>query len=322
MAVEPAGDDPVSAILAGSYGGNLVLRELTVGSSLFLPGSQARRASMGRATSTPFRATGWSTRPPSRRPPRTSRSATTSTSSVGLAAPLAETPTHWIGIGFGDSLDDALVACLRELIAWLHAASGISEGEAYALCSMAVSFRVTQYAHQTGSAYTSIPPKAVHGLVPKSVFPAELARRIASWLRPVREQLPVTLSAEDRLDILELLARADNAATRRDAAAYVALFTDDAVLDGEKGEHRGRQALAEAVGPIWASRRPRQHPSHPQRRDRSGTAAARSRPRPPPSCSSSAPGPPPAMRSVSTIVQQVIKTGPTWRIARRTVTSP
>ena len=37
MAVEPAGNDPVSAILAGSYGGNLVLRELTVGSSLFLP---------------------------------------------------------------------------------------------------------------------------------------------------------------------------------------------------------------------------------------------------------------------------------------------
>ena len=103
---------------------------------------------------------------------------------IGLAAPLAETATHWIGIGFGDSLDEALVACLRELIAWLHAASGISEGEAYALCSMAVSFRITQYSHQTGSAYTSIPPKAVHGLIPKSVFPADLVQRIGSWLRP------------------------------------------------------------------------------------------------------------------------------------------
>src|SRR6202050_2901881 len=37
MGVEPAGDDQVSAILAGPYGGNLVLKELTVGSSLFLP---------------------------------------------------------------------------------------------------------------------------------------------------------------------------------------------------------------------------------------------------------------------------------------------
>ena len=37
VGVEPAGDDPVSAILAGGYGGNLVLRDLTVGSHLFLP---------------------------------------------------------------------------------------------------------------------------------------------------------------------------------------------------------------------------------------------------------------------------------------------
>ena len=36
MAVEPATDASVSAILAGSYGGNLVLNELVVGSSLFL----------------------------------------------------------------------------------------------------------------------------------------------------------------------------------------------------------------------------------------------------------------------------------------------
>jgi hypothetical protein len=63
----------------------------------------------------------------------------------------------------------------------------------------------------------------------------------------------VTLSTGDRLDILELLARADNAATRRDAHTYVALFAEDGVLDGEKGEHRGRRALFDAVGPVWAS---------------------------------------------------------------------
>src|SRR5271163_265258 len=103
---------------------------------------------------------------------------------VPLEGPLGETKTNWIGIGFEESLDDALVSCLRGLIRWLHAAAGISKGEAYALCSMAVSFRVTQYANQTGSAYTSIPPKAVHGLVPKDVFPAELNQRIAKWLRP------------------------------------------------------------------------------------------------------------------------------------------
>jgi acetamidase/formamidase len=87
-------------------------------------------------------------------------------------------------IGFAANLDDALVACLREVIRWLAAAVGITESEAYALASMAVSFRVTQYANQTGSAYTSIPPKAVHAVIPKSVFPAEIRDRVARWLRP------------------------------------------------------------------------------------------------------------------------------------------
>jgi len=51
---------------------------------------------------------------------------------------------------------------------------------------MAVSFRVTQYSHQTGSAYTSIPPKTVHGMVPKHMFPQTLRSRIEGWLRPAQ----------------------------------------------------------------------------------------------------------------------------------------
>jgi acetamidase/formamidase len=74
----------------------------------------------------------------------------------GLRGPLGETDQAWILIGFAAGLDDALVACLREVIGWLPAAAGISGPEAYALASMAVSFRVTQYANQTGSAYTSV----------------------------------------------------------------------------------------------------------------------------------------------------------------------
>jgi acetamidase/formamidase len=183
MAVEPAGDEPVSAIVAGPYGGNLVLRELTVGSSLFLPVEKTGgRVWVGDVhalegdgvvdqTAIETAADDLQIRYDLHHQP-------------GLKAPLAETATHWIGIGFGTSLDDALVACLRELISWLHVASGVSKGDAYALCSMAVSFRVTQYAHQTKSAYTSTPPKTVHGMVPKEVFPDELRRRIDRWLRP------------------------------------------------------------------------------------------------------------------------------------------
>jgi ketosteroid isomerase-like protein len=66
----------------------------------------------------------------------------------------------------------------------------------------------------------------------------------------------VTLSAADRLDILDVVGRADAAATRRDADAYVSLFTDDAVLDGSQGRHAGATALRASVGPIWAAEGP------------------------------------------------------------------
>jgi acetamidase/formamidase len=104
--------------------------------------------------------------------------------SVPLRGPLGETDSSWIVIGFGQNLDDALVACLRETIHWLAAAAQITEPEVYALASMAFSFRITQYANQTGSAYSSIPPKAVHTVIPKNVFPAEIRQRIGAWLRP------------------------------------------------------------------------------------------------------------------------------------------
>jgi hypothetical protein len=50
------------------------------------------------------------------------------------------------------------------------------------------------------------------------------------------------LSADDRLKILELLARADDAASKRDIETYVALFTEDAYLQGIKGVHRHADA--------------------------------------------------------------------------------
>jgi hypothetical protein len=63
----------------------------------------------------------------------------------------------------------------------------------------------------------------------------------------------MSLAVSDRLDILDVLARADSAASRRDPDAYVELFTDDVVLDGDQGVHVGKETLRQAVGPIWAN---------------------------------------------------------------------
>ena len=183
VAVEPAGGEQVSAILAGPYGGNLVLRDLQAGSSLFLPVARpGARIWIGDVhalqgdgvvdqTAIETAAENLEIRYDLHR-------------DVALRAPLAETADSWILIGFAASLDDALTGCLREVIRWLAAATELTPSEAYALASMAVSFRVTQYAHQTASAYTSAPPKAVHAVIPKAIFPPALQDQVRSWLRP------------------------------------------------------------------------------------------------------------------------------------------
>ena len=183
MAAEPAGDDQTSAILAGPYGGNLVLRDLRVGSSLFLPVTKpGGRIWIGDVHA--LQGAGVVDQTAIETAAENLEIRYDLHSGVALTAPLVETPDSWIVIGLAGSLDDALTGCLRELIGWLSAATELSASEAYALASMAVSFRVTQYAHQTASAYTSAPPKAVHAVIPKAIFPPALRDQVQRWLRP------------------------------------------------------------------------------------------------------------------------------------------
>jgi ketosteroid isomerase-like protein len=62
----------------------------------------------------------------------------------------------------------------------------------------------------------------------------------------------MALNAEDSLEILQLVARADACASARDADGYVGLFTDDAVMDGDMGQ-AGAQDLGETVLRVWAA---------------------------------------------------------------------
>jgi hypothetical protein len=133
-----------------------------------------------------------------------------------------------------------------------------------------------------------------------------------------RREPDVTLSTEDRLDVLELLAQADDAATARDPLAYVALFTDDAVLDGAKGEHRGRDALLDAVGTIWASEGAgtvhltlnaviQPVAGKPDEAKATSTLVIVTT------------ASPPAMGRLTRIIQHLVRVGGRWRISRRSV---
>jgi ketosteroid isomerase-like protein len=64
------------------------------------------------------------------------------------------------------------------------------------------------------------------------------------------------LDPADALAILQLAVLADTRATQRDAVAYAALFTEDAVMDGDMGQVIGRDALAETVARIWDAEPP------------------------------------------------------------------
>jgi acetamidase/formamidase len=183
FAVEPAGDEPVSAILAGPYGGNLDLAELVAGTSLFLPVFKPG-ARVWNGDANAAQGDGVVDQTSIETAMEELRVRYDVHPGVTIAGPTIETATHWIVMAFADSLDAALPACVRTAIDWLSTHAQLDRRDAYALCSMAVSFRVTQFADQTGSVYTSIPPRTIHAMIPKPVLGERLLSRIDSSMRP------------------------------------------------------------------------------------------------------------------------------------------
>ncbi|MCX4149786.1 MULTISPECIES: acetamidase/formamidase family protein [Paraburkholderia] len=182
IATQPAGEKPISANLAGNYGGNLDCAVLGVDTSIFLPvqvtGARVwTGGSMGASGEGNVDQTSIETAFEEMRIQYILHKG------AALNVPMAETPDHWIGFGFSDSLENSLVACLRQMISWLSAASGIAPEDCYGIYSVAGSFRVTQYANQTGTVYSTIPPKGIHCMLPKRIFTPALQQRIAASIR-------------------------------------------------------------------------------------------------------------------------------------------
>jgi acetamidase/formamidase len=63
---------------------------------------------------------------------------------TGIASPWAETPTHYITMGFDEDLDQAAEFAVREMVKLASRASGLSPEDAYTLCSLAADVSVTQ----------------------------------------------------------------------------------------------------------------------------------------------------------------------------------
>jgi acetamidase/formamidase len=77
------------------------------------------------------------------------------------AYPRAETPTHYIAMGFDDDLSIAAHKAVREMVEFLVASKGLSRDEAYMLTSVAGDADITEVVDRN---------KGVHVMMPKSVF--------------------------------------------------------------------------------------------------------------------------------------------------------
>lgn len=73
----------------------------------------------------------------------------------------AETPDYYITMGLDPDLDAAAEMAVSEMVDYLSQERGLSEDDAYMLCSAAVDLRVTQVVDGT---------KGVHAMLPKKIF--------------------------------------------------------------------------------------------------------------------------------------------------------
>ena len=78
-----------------------------------------------------------------------------------LRWPMAETPTHYMTMGFDENLDTAIKIALREMIDLLAARHGLSREDAYLLASDAADFSITQLVDGK---------RGVHAMIAKSLF--------------------------------------------------------------------------------------------------------------------------------------------------------
>ena len=79
--------------------------------------------------------------------------------------PRAETATHWMVMGLNPSLEEAMKMAVRETILFItQRFPKLSREEAYMIASIAVDYHVTQVVDGT---------KGIHGMIPKAIFASQ-----------------------------------------------------------------------------------------------------------------------------------------------------
>ncbi len=153
-----------SSIPPGCYGGNIDNRQLQAGSRVFLPifvpgalfslGDGHAAQGDGEVNVTAI---------------ETSMNGTIQLilrKDLQLTAPVADTPSDIITMGFGQTLDAAFELALKNMIDFLVKFVRLTPEDAYVLCSLVVNFAITQVVNS--------PQKGVHGMLNKSILPKNI----------------------------------------------------------------------------------------------------------------------------------------------------
>jgi acetamidase/formamidase len=172
MAVAPPPDVPtVSSRPPGMFGGNLDLKQLARGATLYLPvynpgalfftGDAHAAQGDGEVDGTAI---------------ETSLTPVVQfyvhkAKGQGVKWPRAETPTHYISMGIDKDLNLALKHAVQEAVDFLMQEKKLDAKTAYALASIAVDFRVAEAVNLN---------QTVYGMIPKSLFVKE---RSSYWYK-------------------------------------------------------------------------------------------------------------------------------------------
>jgi acetamidase/formamidase len=146
----------VTSIVPREFGGNMDLKELTAGTTLYLPvWTEGALFSAG---------DGHGVQGDGEVCVTALETALSGTFRLNLHKgtridlPRAETPTHLITMGFDEDLDDAAKTALRQMITLIGERMGLGREDAYMFCSLAVDMRVTQLVDGN---------KGIHAMLPK-----------------------------------------------------------------------------------------------------------------------------------------------------------
>jgi acetamidase/formamidase len=165
----PLSPGVTSSVPPGPHGGNLDLKELTEGATLYLPVWQPG-ALIYTGDSHAVQGDGEISLTALETRMREVLIQVFLHKQKHFSWPVAETATHWITLGLDKDLNAAMALCARNAIAFLSTRANLTPLDAYALASIAVSFRVTQVVDIV---------RGVHAMIPKTLFTGELRRQIA-----------------------------------------------------------------------------------------------------------------------------------------------